>query len=65
MEKLTIIIPVYNEASTINELLQKVDGIQLNNGIKKQMIIVNDFSKDNSKIEIEKFIDKTKNKEIQ
>ena len=63
MEKLTIIIPVYNEASTIYELLQKVHAIQLNNGIKKQMIVVNDCSKDNSKTEIEKFINKTKNKE--
>jgi len=63
LKKLTIIIPVYNEAATINELLHKVDAITLDKGIKKQIIIVNDFSKDNSKDEIEKFISETKNKE--
>jgi glycosyltransferase involved in cell wall biosynthesis len=61
-EKLTIIIPVYNEASTINELLHKVESISLINELKKQLIIINDFSVDKSKEEIEKFIESSKNK---
>jgi glycosyltransferase involved in cell wall biosynthesis len=61
-EKLTIIIPVYNEASTINELLHKVESISLINKLKKQLIIINDFSVDKSREEIEKFIDSSKNK---
>ena len=61
-EKLTIIIPVYNEASTINELLHKVESISLINKLKKQLIIINDFSADKSREEIEKFIDSSKNK---
>lgn len=60
-EKLTIIIPVYNEATTINELLHKVESISLINDLKKQLIIVNDFSIDKSKEEIEKFIASSKN----
>ncbi len=62
LQKLTIIIPVYNEATTINELLHKVENIVLVNEIKKQIIIVNDFSLDNSKEEIKKFISSSKNK---
>ena len=61
-EKLTIIIPVYNEATTINELLYKVESISLINDLKKQLIIVNDFSIDKSREEIEKFIASSKSK---
>ncbi len=61
-EKLTIIIPVYNEATTINELLHKVESISLINDLKKQLIIINDFSIDKSREEIEKFIASSKNK---
>ena len=62
LKKLTIIIPVFNEATTINELLHKVEGISLTNKIKKQLIIVNDCSIDNSKEEIKKFINSSENK---
>ena len=62
LKKLTIIIPVYNEATTINELLHKVEDISLNNKLKKQLIIVNDCSIDNSKEEIKKFINSSENK---
>lgn len=61
-EKLTIIIPVYNEATTINELLHKVESISLINDLKKQLIIINDFSIDKSREEIEKFIASSKSK---
>lgn len=49
--KLTIIIPCYNEEKTIGILLEKI--LQLEN-IKKQIIVIDDCSKDNSLIEIEK-----------
>ena len=62
LKKLTIIIPVYNEATTINELLHKVEDISLTNKVEKQLIIVDDYSIDNSKEEIEKFIDSSENK---
>lgn len=50
--KISIIIPVYNENKTISELLEKVEAqVQIN----KQIIIVDDGSKDESIKEIEKF----------
>ena len=48
MTTLTIIIPVYNETSTITEILQKV----INVNIDKQIIVVDDYSTDNSKEKI-------------
>ena len=43
--KLSIIIPLFNEKNTIVKLL---DRIEKQNYIEKQIIIINDSSKDNS-----------------
>jgi len=55
-EKLTIIIPAYNEARTIHNILNKVDAINLINGIEKEVVIVNDCSTDNTAEVIEEYI---------
>lgn len=44
--KLSVIIPAYNEASTIHLILDKVLAVQLIGGFSKELIIVNDFSSD-------------------
>ena len=49
---LTIIIPVYNEENTILKILKK---IEKQKSIKKQIIIVDDFSTDNSLKKIKEF----------
>jgi glycosyltransferase involved in cell wall biosynthesis len=46
--KLSIIIPVYNESSTINELLNKINKVNLGK-TEKEIIIVDDNSTDGSK----------------
>lgn len=46
IKKLSIIIPVYNEASTIKVLLQKIIKVQLHNAIQKEIIVVDDCSTD-------------------
>jgi len=46
--KLSIIIPAYNEAKTIHLILNKVIDVELIGGLSKEIIIVNDFSKDNT-----------------
>jgi glycosyltransferase involved in cell wall biosynthesis len=46
--KLSIIIPAYNEGRTIHFILDKVKAVQLINGVEKEVIIVNDCSKDNT-----------------
>ena len=45
-EKLSIVIPAYNEARTIHLILNRVLAVQLINGLKKEIILVNDCSKD-------------------
>ena len=48
IEKLSIIIPVYNEGNTIHLILDKIKAVELIDGIGKQLIIVNDCSKDST-----------------
>jgi glycosyltransferase involved in cell wall biosynthesis len=45
---LSIVIPAYNEAATIHHILNKVKAVQLIGGLQKEVIIVNDCSKDNT-----------------
>lgn len=56
IEKLSIIIPVYNEGSSIHFILDKVKNVNLINGISKEIIIINDCSTDDSERAIEKYI---------
>lgn len=43
---LSIIIPAYNEAKTIHLILDKIKAVKLTNDIQKEVVIVNDCSKD-------------------
>jgi glycosyltransferase involved in cell wall biosynthesis len=45
--KLSVVIPVHNEASTIEEVLDKVVAVELN-GIEKEIIVADDGSTDGS-----------------
>lgn len=65
MKTLSIIIPAYNEANTIHLILDKVKAVQLNGEIKKQIIIVNDCSKDDTENSIKRYIDNNKDIDIQ
>ncbi len=62
--KLSIVIPAYNEAATIHLILDKVIAVNLHNNIKKEIIIVNDCSKDNTKEVIEDYIKQHTNCDI-
>jgi len=53
---LSIIIPTYNEESTIVEILNKVKGVKLIHEIGKEVIIVNDCSLDNTDHIIKQYI---------
>lgn len=53
---LSIIIPVYNESRTISAVLQKVSDVSLVHGIKKEIIVVNDGSTDETESSIKDFI---------
>ncbi|MDF1695489.1 MAG: glycosyltransferase family 2 protein [Saprospiraceae bacterium] len=45
---LSIVIPAYNEGRTIHRILDKVKAVELVQNMKKEVIIVNDASKDNT-----------------
>ncbi len=48
MSVLSIVIPAYNEGPTIHRILNKVKAVELVHGMKKEVIIVNDCSRDNT-----------------
>lgn len=56
MKKLSVIIPAYNEGKTISLILDKILSVKLLNEISKEIIIVNDCSKDNTREVIEQYI---------
>jgi len=56
IEKLSIIIPAFNESKTIHFILDKVKEVKLINNIKKEVIIVNDCSTDDTESAIQRYI---------
>jgi glycosyltransferase involved in cell wall biosynthesis len=50
--KLSIIIPAYNEANTIHEILDKVREVSLPEGLTKEIVLVNDCSTDGTRAAI-------------
>lgn len=52
---LSIIIPVYNEARTITDILDKILSVNLINDFKKEIVMVNDGSTDASKAVITEY----------
>ncbi len=55
LNKLSVIIPAYNEAKTIQSVLEKVSKVELLGGIDKEIIVVNDCSSDDTEGEILRF----------
>ena len=56
MKKLSILIPVYNEANTVHLILDKIKGIVLPEGLAKEIVIVDDCSRDATVTAIESYI---------
>ncbi len=52
---LSIIIPAYNEEKTIFSILERVSSVTLNGNIGKEIIVVNDCSKDETNSVVERF----------
>ena len=55
-EKLSIVIPAYNEAATIHLILNKIKAVSLLNEIQKEIIIVNDCSTDRTEAVIKEYV---------
>jgi len=62
--KLSVIIPVFNEADTIADILESVCRVELKGNIEKEIIIVNDCSTDETENNILAFIQENKNYNI-
>ncbi len=58
MNKLTIIIPAYNEEKTIQKVLGRVSNVTLTGDISKEIIVVNDCSSDNTEALVLEYINK-------
>jgi glycosyltransferase involved in cell wall biosynthesis len=54
--KLSIVIPAYNEGPTIHFILDKLQRVSLLNNIEKEIIIVNDCSKDNTEEAVKNYM---------
>jgi glycosyltransferase involved in cell wall biosynthesis len=61
---LSILIPVFNEERTVHFILEKVVNVSLIGGYKKEIVLVNDASKDNTEGKIQEFINKYPNETI-
>ncbi|MFD2786343.1 glycosyltransferase family 2 protein [Hymenobacter rubripertinctus] len=57
MKMLSIIIPAYNEAATIELILDQVRAVELIGGFGKEIIIVDDCSQDGTQQVIRQYID--------
>ncbi len=55
-DTLSIVIPVYNEEKTIHLILDKILAVNLTGGIGKEIVLVDDGSKDDSIARIESYI---------
>lgn len=56
IQKLSVLIPAYNEENTIQVILDKVKEVELINDVQKEIVIVNDCSKDKTVEKIEEYI---------
>jgi glycosyltransferase involved in cell wall biosynthesis len=65
ISKLSIVIPAYNEGPTIHLILDKVKAVQLPNDIVKEIIIVNDYSSDNTVSAVEEYMTQNSGLDIQ
>lgn len=64
IKKLSIIVPIYNEAKTVEKILDKLLQVKLEEDIEKEILLVNDCSNDNSGDVILKFIERNTKIEI-
>lgn len=64
VKKLSIIIPAYNEGPTIHLILDKIKEVDLGS-INKELIIVNDCSKDNTVEKVQEYMRNNSDMDIQ
>lgn len=63
-KKLSILIPAYNEAATISQILNKVLDVSLISDLEKELVIINDYSTDRTSEVIKEYISQHKDTSI-
>ncbi len=53
--KVSLVVPIYNEAGHLKRFFEKLDTLELGSGLTKELVLVDDFSKDGSRKIIEEF----------
>src|SRR5688572_751915 len=61
INRLSIIIPAYNEEKTISLILDRINEVKLIRNIEKEVIIVNDCSTDNTEAVLRNYMENTTN----
>lgn len=57
MNTLSIVVPAYNESATIDIILNVLINVSLPDGLEREIVIVNDFSTDDTSAKIQEFIE--------
>ena len=57
-QKLSIIIPAYNEAATVSNILDKIFSVHLIGEVEKEVIVVNDCSRDATESRVQEYVSK-------
>ncbi|WP_341200577.1 glycosyltransferase family 2 protein [Croceibacter atlanticus] len=57
MNTLSIVVPAYNESATIDIILNVLINVSLPDGLEREIVIVNDFSTDDTSAKIQDFIE--------
>lgn len=65
IKKLSIVIPAYNEGKTVHLILDRIKEVQLIKNIQKEIVIVNDCSKDDTEEAIQRYIKANEDMNIQ
>ncbi len=65
MKLLTIVVPAFNESKTIHLILDKVQKVELLNDMKKEIIVVDDCSSDDTYGALESYISQNSIDDIQ
>lgn len=56
LKTLSILIPAYNEEATIEMILDRIQEVELIHNVQKEIVIVNDCSKDATKSKVEAYL---------
>lgn len=64
INKLSIVIPAYNEGPTIHKILDKIKEVELIKGLQKEIIVINDCSTDATAENVKKYINENANQTI-